>query len=257
MENTLNYYRKQKEVHVVVAKTFPGLLHLKKECDSSAFNALLLKALPGVKKYVQKRLYFALALGQIDKNRYRTEDFTDQLFIEAYEHFDEIENERELYPWLFKKADELLEDILVEEEFDSYFFENIDTYAQQEWDEMEEKFSTDGDGDPMMIEELDDISYSKTEYVLDPIFVEEEDKEISERLDRQLGAKAIRRHADMVLLHLPAPVRAVYELYTEHQFDAAEIAKIRNRTVKEVKNFLETARKSLRASFLNRYPQEQ
>ncbi len=254
MENTVNYYRKQKEVHVVVANAFPGLLRLKREGDTSAFNALLLKALPGVKKYVQKRLYIALAKGQIDKNRYRTEEFTDQLFIEAYEHFDEIENERELYPWLFKKADELLEDTLVEEEFDSYFFENIDIYARKEWDEMEEKFSTDGDGDLMMIEELDDISYPKNDYVLNPIFIEEEDNEIIKRLDRQLGAENIRRHAEMVLFHLPAPVRTVYELHTEHQFDAAEIAKIRNRSIKEVENLLETARKGLRASFLNRYP---
>ncbi len=257
MENTVNYYRQQKELHIVVANAFPGLLRLKKEADTSAFNALLVKALPGVKKYVQKKLYIALAKGQIDKNRYKAEDFTDQLFIEAYEHFDEIENERELYPWLFKKADELLEDVLLEEEFDSYFFENINTYAAPEWDEMEEKYSTDGDGDLMMIEELDDISYPKNEYVLDPIFIEEEDKEIIKRLDRQLAAENIRRHADMVLFHLPAPVRTVYELYTEHQFDTAEIAKIRNRTVKEVENLLETARRSLRVSFLNRYPQEQ
>lgn len=253
MENTVNYYRKEKEFHVFVANTFPDLVRFKKEGDISAFNTLLLKAMPEVKKYVQRRLNIALNKGQIDKNKYRAEDFTDQLFIEAYENFDQIGNERELHPWLFKKVDELLEDVLVEEEFDSHFFENIDTYAKPEWDEMEEKFSTDGDGDLVMIEELDDISYPKNEYLLNPIFVEDSDKEVIAQLDRELDAENIRRHTDMVLYHLPTPMQTVYELFTEHRFDVAEIAKIRNRTVKEVERLLETARKTLRTSFLNRY----
>ncbi len=239
-----------------MANSFPDLKRLKKEGNTSAFNALLLKAMPEIKRYVQKRLNIALKKGQIDKNKYRADDFTDQLFIEAYDHFDEIQNAGELRPWLFRKVDELLEDVLVEEEFDSYFFENIDTYAKPEWDEMEEKFSTDGDGDLVMIEELDDTSYPKNEYLLNPIFVKEDDKEIITQLDKDLSAENMRRHADMVLYHLPSSMRTVYELFTEHQFDVSEIAKIRNRSVKEVENLLDEARKSLRTSFLNRYLRE-
>ncbi|MBU2906242.1 sigma-70 family RNA polymerase sigma factor [Arenibacter algicola] len=253
MEESVNIYQSKREFHLFVANTYRDLKQLKKEGDLSTFNNLLLKAMPEVKRYVNKNLNRALSNGKIDRNKYRADDFIDQLFIEVYEHIDEIENEKELYPWMFKKVDELLGDILVEEEFDSLFFENLDNYSKPEWDAMQEKFSTDGDGDLVMKEEWDDISYAKNDYVLNHVFVEDGDQEIIVQLDKELGAENIRKHSELVLRHLPGPMRRVYELFTEHQFDVAEIAKIRNSTIKEVESLLDAARKSLRKSFLNRY----
>lgn len=253
MEESVNIYQSKREFHLFVANTYRDLKQLKKEGDLSTFNNLLLKAMPEVKRYVNKNLNRALSNGKIDRNKYRADDFIDQLFIEVYEHIDEIENEKELYPWMFKKVDELLGDILVEEEFDSLFFENLDNYSKPEWDAMQEKFSTDGDGDLVMKEEWDDISYAKNDYVLNHVFVEDGDQEIIVQLDKELGAENIKKHSELVLRHLPGPMRRVYELFTEHQFDVAEIAKIRNSTIKEVESLLDAARKSLRKSFLNRY----
>lgn len=253
MEESVNIYQSKREFHLFVANTYRDLKQLKKEGDLSTFNNLLLKAMPEVKRYVNKNLNRALSNGKIDRNKYRADDFIDQLFIEVYEHIDEIENEKELYPWMFKKVDELLGDILVEEEFDSLFFENLDNYSKPVWDAMQEKFSTDGDGDLVMKEEWDDISYAKNDYVLNHVFVEDGDQEIIVQLDKELGAENIRKHSELVLRHLPGPMRRVYELFTEHQFDVAEIAKIRNSTIKEVESLLDAARKSLRKSFLNRY----
>ena len=253
MEESVNIYQGNREFHLFVANTYKDLKMLKKEGDLSSFNNLLLKATPEVKRYVNKNLNRALTNGKIDKNKYKADDFIDQLFIEVYEHIDEIENEKDLYPWMFKKVDELLGDILVEEEFDSLFLENLDNYSKPEWDEMQEKFSTDGDGDLVMQEEWDDISYAKNDYVLNHVFVEDTDQKIMVQLDKELGAENIRKHSELVLSHLPGSMRRVYELFTEHQFDVAEIAKIRNSTIKEVESLLDTARRSLRKSFLNRY----
>lgn len=60
----------------------------------------------------------------------------------------------------------------------------------------------------------------------------------------------------MVLSNLPSSMRTVFELFTKHQFDVSEIAKIRNRTVKEVEMLLASARKSLKASLLGRYSEK-
>ncbi|MEQ8218729.1 MAG: sigma-70 family RNA polymerase sigma factor [Arenibacter sp.] len=253
MEGSVNIYQSKKEFHLFVANTYRDLIRLKKEGDLSSFNNLLLKSIPEVKRYINKNLNRALTNGKIDRNKYKANDFIDQLFIEVYEHIDEIKNEKEFYPWMFKKVDELMGDILEEEEFDSLFFENIDNYSKPEWDEMQEKFSTDGDGDLVMKEEWDDISYAKNDYVLNHVFVEDGDQKILVQLDKELGAENIRKHTEMVLHHLPMPMRTVYELFAEHQFDITEIAKIRNSSVEEVESLLEAARKSLRLSFLNRY----
>lgn len=253
MENSVNIYQRQREFHIYVASKFSDLLRFKKEGDQSSFNNVLLKAMPAIKLYVRKNLNRALATGKIDKNKYRADDFIDQLFIEVYDHVDEIDNEKELYLWMYKKVDELLDDTLVEEEFDSVFFENIDNYSKPEWDAMEEKFSTDGDGDLVMIDELDDISYSKNDYVLNHVFIEDNDQKVINQLDKKLGNENIRKHSETVMRMLPTPMQKVYDLFTDHQFTVAEIAQIRNSTIKEVESLLEAAKKSLRSSFMKRY----
>ncbi|WP_175455307.1 hypothetical protein [Pricia antarctica] len=47
-------------------------------------------------------------------------------------------------------------------------------------------------------------------------------------------------------------MQTVFELFTEHQFDLSEIAKIRIRTVEEVEKLLDATRESLHTSLLRR-----
>ncbi len=253
MENTKTYYKSQKELRVFVAGTFSDLVQHKKMGEKKAFNELLLKTLPQVKLYIVKRFNTAISKGNLPRGKYKPADFLDQLFITAYDHFDEVKNEKNLYPWLFKKVDELLDDTIVQEEFDEVFFQNIDDFSKPAWDAMEEKFSTDGDGDLVMMEEMDDISYGKKDDILNQLFVEDDNNEMIAKLDREWGEKNIRKHAEMVLYHLPLPMRTVYELATEHHFSVGEIAEIRNQSLQEVKELLEDARKALKTSFYTRY----
>ncbi|MBU3024491.1 sigma-70 family RNA polymerase sigma factor [Zobellia galactanivorans] len=251
--DTLEYYENKKEFNVFVASTFSDLTRFKEQNDQTSFNKLLLKDLYQVRRYIGKRLAAALSKGNLPKGKYKVDDFVDQLFIEAYTNFFEVDSEEQLHPWLFKKADELLEETIVDEEFDDYFLKNIDDYSRPEWDAMEEKFSTDGDGDFVMIDELDDISYAKNDYVLNHVFIEDHNKELIAQLDKELGRENIRRHTTMVLHNLPLPMRTVFELATEFHFSVDEIAMIRNQSLEEVKQLLENARKTLEVSFFNRY----
>mgnify|MGYP003152600917 FL=1 len=148
----------------------------------------------------------------------------------------------------------MLDDIIVEEEFDDIFFDNIDDYSKPEWDEMEEKYSTDGGGDLLLIEELDDMSYNHNDYTLDHVFVENDEKAMCEKIDANLSKEQVERHIAMVLLNLPFALRNVFELYTKQHLDLQEIAEIRNNTVEEVTQLLTDAKKALQVSFFNRYP---
>lgn len=250
------YYKGKKEFNVFVASTFSDLARLKNEDNEEAFNSLMLKTFYQVKRYITRRLGTALVKGNLPKGKYNPDDFIDQLFIEAYDHFDKVKGKENLHPWLFKKADELIESAIIDEEFDDYFLKNIDNYSRPEWDEMEEKFSTDGDGDYVMIEELDDISYPKNDYVLNHVFVEDYQKEIINQLDKDLGEENIRKHVAMVLHNLPLPMRTVFELATEYQFTLEEITIIRKQSLEEVRLLLEKTCKVLEASFFNRYTLE-
>lgn len=251
--DTLTYYESKNEFNVFVASTYSDLVQFKKEDDKTAFTDLMLKNFHQVNRYIRARLNTALTKGNLPKDKYKPDDFIDQLFIEGCDHFGEVRNKKDLHPWLFKKADELLEQAIIDEEFDDYFLKNIDDYSKPEWDEMEEKFSTDGGGDYIMIEDLDDMSYPKNNYILNHVFVTNDNKEIIKQLDEDLGEENIRKHTAMVLHNLPLAMRTVFKLSTEYQFTIEEIAIIRNQSLEEVHSLLENTRNSLEASFFNRY----
>lgn len=58
----------------------------------------------------------------------------------------------------------------------------IDDLSEPEWGAMQEKISTDGNGDLLMIEELDDMSYSHNDYVLNHVFVKDNEKGLLQKL---------------------------------------------------------------------------
>ncbi|WP_111707681.1 sigma-70 family RNA polymerase sigma factor [Lutibacter citreus] len=253
MQANVSYYQSKKEVRLFVTNTFPNLIHLKKEGDQDSFNKLVLKILPLIRKYVNGQLNTAIKKGHFSKDKYNANDFINQLFIEIYDNIEEVKTKNDFYLWLFKKTNELLDDRIVEEEFDNLFFKNIDDYSKPELDEMEEKFSTDGGGDLLMIEELDDKSYNHNDYTLNHVFIEDDQIALAEKIDKQLSAEQIQNHIAMVLHNLPFAMRNVFELYTNELLDLEEIAKIRNTTVEEVDQLLNNAKKAIQVSFFNRY----
>lgn len=252
MEESVKFYQ-QKKFHEFVAQTFSNLLQLKREGKKEAFNELTLKILPRIKKYINRRLDAAVKKGHFSINKYKAEEFIDQLFIEVYDHIEEVKTAKEFYLWLFKKTDQLIEDIMVKEEFDELFFKNIDYYSKPEWDEMDEEFSTDGDGHLLMIEELDDSFYNKNDYTLNHVFIEDDEQDYINKLDKELKEEEIKKHIKMVVHKLPTQMQSVFELYTNHHFNIKEVAKIKRMDITEVTQLLQDARNSIRTSFLNRY----
>lgn len=253
MKSTITYYQHQKEYRQFVENTFQDLVILKKEEDKEGFNKKMIKILPEMKKYIQGRLKAFIKKGGFPKGKYHADAFVDQLFIEVYEHIDEIKKEKDFYLWLFKKTNELLEDTILEEEFNNLFLQNIDDYTKPEWDTMVEDFSADAEGDLLMMEEFDDISYSAPTYNINAIFIEDSEKELTQKLDKALREEDINRHINMVLSHFPLAMQTVFDLYTNQHFTLEEIAIITNTTVQEVETLLKAAKRNLEKSFFNRY----
>ena len=253
MKKNVSYYQNKKEFRLYVTKTFPKLIELKKEDDKEKFNELVLKIIPQIRKYIAYRIDMAIKKGHFSKGKYKADDFIDQLFIIIYDNIQEVSTEKDFYLWLFKKTNELLEDSIIEEEFDEFFFKNIDEYSKPEWDEMQEKYSTDGGGDLLLIEELDDMSYNHNDYTLKNVFIEDNEKDLVEKLDKQLDEEKINNHIAMMLYRMPPAMSTVFDLYTNQKLELEEIAQLQNRNMKEVKQLLEDAKKALKTSFSSRY----
>jgi len=146
-----------------------------------------------------------------------------------------------------------LEDSLVEEEFDHVFFDNIDTYSKPEWDAMEEDYTQDGDGDFLLLEEMDDSSLDKSNYTLDHVFITNEEKQLADKLDASLDKERINKHMQLVLDKMNLPMRTVFELFTNEGLTTEEIADIRKTTLDQVEELLSSARQLLKNSFEKRF----
>lgn len=245
MKKAAIYYTQQKKVRISATKEFSNLVQLKKEGDRSAFNELLLKILPEVKKFVNYRLENAIHKGHFSKGKYKAEDVIDQLFIEVYENIEDIKSENDFYKWLFIKTSKLLEDIIVEEEFDDLFYENIDDFTKTEWDEMHEKLSADLEGNLIMTDELDDISYNHNNTALNRFFVTDNEKELLMKIDEKISEEQILHQINVAVRDLPIPMQDVFDLFINQYFTLEEIAEIRNCNVNEVEQSLKYIRKVL------------
>ena len=253
MENQTIYYKNRKQIRIAIMQNFHDLIRLKRDENKTEFNKLLLEIIPDMRKYIINRIKTAIQKNHFPKNKYVPDDLINQLFIETYDHIENFSNEDEFYVWLYKKINELLEDTILEEEFDEFFFKNIDGYSKPEWDAMQENYSTDADGDLLMIEELDDMSYKHNDYTLNQVFVENKETALIEKIDKDLKAEDIQNHIAMVLHNLPLEMRTVFELHINQHLELEEIALIKNNTLKYVEQLLKDAKKALQVSFLNRY----
>ncbi|MGB5820831.1 MAG: sigma-70 family RNA polymerase sigma factor [Saonia sp.] len=241
-------------LHGLAALSFERLIRLKEDDEQAEFNNTMQRLLPEINGYIARRLSAAVRNGHLPSGKYKVEDFTDELYLKAFDRIKEVEDEKDLFPWLFKKADELLEDTMATEEFNESFFENIENYTQAEWKAMQTNFSTDGDGDLMLLEEFEDPSYPKHEYILADTLIEENpEQKWLEKLNKALSKDDIHQHIDMVLHQLPAPMRSVYDLSVNQRFQPYEIAKIKRISVYQVERYLSQAQHTIRKSFVQRF----
>jgi len=251
MQNNDSLLESKHKFRLFVTASFSSLVKLKQEGDKSSFNKLVLEIIPELRKYINGRLSTAIQKGSFPRGKYKADEFIDQLFIEIYYNIEEVESQEYFYLWLYKRVNQLLDDSIDEEEFDDFFFKNIDDYSKPEWDEMEENFSIDGGGDLLLIEELDDLSYNHNDYVLNHVFVEDKEKKIVEKIDKELSAEQIKKHIAMVLYSLPERMRRVFELTAEN-IELEEIAELEDKDIEEVQQLFSEAKEALRTSFFNR-----
>lgn len=253
MKNTDEFYLHNNEFRITISNTFPNLVQFKQEGKHKAFNNLLLSIIPEVKKYINHRLNTAIHKGHFSKSKYNANDFIDQLFIEIYDHIEEVDNENNFYIWLFKKTNELIDETIVDEEFDDLFFENIEKYTKPEWDQMIEKFSVEADGDLIMKEDLDDVSYHNANYIVNTKFVDDNEKDFIKKLDEKLSKKEIEKHIQLLLYELPTTMQTVFELFTNQLFTFEEISEIIKKDVSDVQKILKQTRGIIHKSLSNRY----
>jgi RNA polymerase sigma factor (sigma-70 family) len=243
----------KKIYHIQLQEAFVVLKALKKENKQDVFKDKFMELLPTIKQYIINSIESASKKELLKHQGYSVNDFVNDLYIYVYDHIEELDNQDDFHIWLFKTIDTLIQEAIIDEEFDDLFFKNIDEYSKQEWDAMEEEFSTDGDGDLVMLEELDDSSLRKNNYELKDIFIEDNEKELTTKLEKELSKERINGHTQLVLKKLPLSTQNVFDLYTLSGFNTNEIARIKRMQANHISRLLEEAQNNLKMSFKSRF----
>ena len=100
----------------------------------------------------------------------------------------------------------------------------------------------DSDGDLIMMNELDDISYKNRRNLLRTIFLENAQEVLRIKMDPNTFLPMVNAQLENILLELPPIERSVLELSLEQGFDRKDIARIKNLPDAEVNRLLQEAK---------------
>ncbi len=250
--------RWQRKLESLIAAT-PYLDTYKEEGEREAFVQLLSRFLPEVTAYVRRRLRMAEAAGLVPKGMFRAEGLADEVWIRAWDRYgEEPLTEQNFKVWIYRLAEEVLDETLEEAKKEKELHTvSIEEWTAREMKEMEEHFSADADGDLVLIEELDDISYHLDEYDTDDFeLVDAEEEELIKKIEEEAAEdnipidRKVRRRIKMALARLPMRDRSIFDLHVLQGLTVEEIAQVKRLEVAEVENIIASVRQRVKQALL-------
>ncbi len=219
------------------------LTEYKKANNIKDFGKALSKFIPNLRKYIRTKLKIAETKKKVPKGMYSTDDILDEIYLKVFNEFDETDLDQDkLKLKLFTLTNELLSEKIKAENWRERKLD-IDELMKEELKSLEEKFTVDADGDFVMFEELDDISYKQKEFKPNLIILEKsleedlvksldlEDKGISDDLEK-------RKVLGQLYAELSELSQSILDLYAFGDLTVEEIAEVQNMKVDDVKKFI-------------------
>lgn len=240
-----------KNFRIHVEHYYERLEKYKSENDQRAFYATFVSIIPELRKYLGTRLAAMIHQGHFPHNFYKEDDFVDDLFISIYENFESLESEEDFYMYLFSEMDAILKTVERKEHNLHQPLEDIETYAKVERDRLREKITAQLDGDLILQQELDDISYAQNESAYTTIFEEDSMKMIEDHLDRNHTHSLSSEQVDQLILKLPQSVRNIATLYIHFHLNIPEIVKVTQLSHKEVTSIINEIKSLIQKELLN------
>lgn len=235
-----------KSHRIKVQRSYKKLEFLKSRDDVKTFYTLFVNSIPEMGQYINTQLNEMEQSGTLLSNYYKQDDFIDDLFIATYKAFDEIKTEDAFYIFLFKKLNQLLQNAKEQESHIHESLEDIEEYAKAERDKMKEKIASQLDGDLILKEELEDISYGGHQENFKTIFEVESVDKIEEHLDEELTQTWTSQQANEVINSLPASYRNMASLYIHFHLTIPEITEVTGKSSQLVHQVIHTIKDSLR-----------
>lgn len=206
----------------------PKELHMyKQENNFEQFYKKIASLVPELKSFMTGSLKATENQGLLDRGFYSTDEMLDEVYLEAFNAFSAESDITKLRRSLFKKAIQKIEGKKAEEVPDE-----INTHAllKAELKSLDEEFTTDGDGDRIRYEELDDISYQQKPGGSKQIYLDEYFEKLLvgklELHEASLLSDEKRRLLGILYSTIPLRSKTVIELLVFGNQDTHEISEI-------------------------------
>lgn len=199
----------------------------REDSDFAKFYARLEPFLPDLHQFLKGSLRDAEDQGLLDRRYFDADEMLDEVLLEGYKRFSKEPDGNSLRRTLFRLA---VQKIRTAEEEDVPDDVNTHSLLKAELKTLSEDFTAEGDGDPILLEDLDDISYRQKRGWNPEI-------RLNEALEKQL-VKKFELHEESLLSEekrkllgvlystIPERSKMVVELFAFGHQDTHEISKI-------------------------------
>lgn len=244
--STRRHIVRTKNYRVQVTQYYERLERYKSSGNQSAFYKVFVSIIPELRKYIKTRLQEMLHQGHFPHNFYQEDDFVDDLFISVYENFDVLKSEEDFYMFLFSEMDSLLKKVERKETDLHQPLEDIETYAKAERDKLREKMTAQLDGDIILKQELDDVSYASQQVDFKTVFEESTEEAVIASIDKELTHSLTSKQVDKLIKNLPQVARNVATLYIHFHLTVPEIIQVTQFERQEIDSIIKQIKSLLR-----------
>lgn len=226
---------KEKQLSALV-EYVADLKEMKKNKAQDMFNHMLKNLLKEVASYMNRRLKAAELTTAIKRGRFKVQELLDELYLMIYERFEEIATERvDINTWIYQLADELLENLLKEVEFEKSHFKDLDSFVESEYRMLDEAYAFAAD-------EFDSMA---DYYSADDLIIGDDETSLLDEITLQLNQKEIHLIIEKELAKLPIFKRTILDLYLINQMSVEEIAEMKEMPPLEVDAVIQEVNKDL------------
>ena len=216
------------------------------------FDKKLLKLIPELKPYVRHRLYLAEVLGMIPENMYRSTGIIDDAIIEIYgSDLSQFESSVDLRIRLFSLVKEGLDTIFYKETINKNTI-STDKILHQELNKLKERFTFNADGDFVMNEELNDISYQQKDFVPQLFIYEDAAQNVKTAFDLDYLDDERKNTFTKLYHYLSFEASNVVDLHVFGKLNTSEIAQIKNTDEASVRAILLQIKASIYTIFAHK-----
>ena len=199
--------------------------------DFVEFYGKILSVDSDLKNFIQSSMMASENQGLIDRGYYDHEGISDEVYLAVFQDYTSDTPVEALRILLFRRALFKL-DQLIRDEVNTPNEPSTGGMLKAELDRLDKKFIADVDGELIMHEELDDISYKQERSHMEPIYLDDHlIEQIVSRFDLEdkfTLAKEKKIHLGLLYSSIPDISRSIVELYVYGRQEEDNITNILN-----------------------------